>query len=610
MRRPISNGRVPISRTARFSAPRAVRAALAAVTALLVVAGGAQPLHAQTAPETFPYEVVDLGTFGGELANAFSINNSGDVVGRAEDAGRASKGFLWRDGELIDIGGLSSNGSGTTAYAINDKGEIVGSSLAPDPQLNGRSAMPFYWSEVESQPDSFTRAGTIEYPSPAGVGATRAEFTAACPAAPNTQGLDGYVFTLPDVQLEDASIEVTAANATSTYALRAATWAGDCTAGDEVAAAPGETLTHTLAEGTRYVLVSTDSGLDTSLTLEVTPAPAKILNLGQDLTRTGTGTARDVNNSGLAVGVWRRAAFTWSRAGGYSELPFLPNAYWDQAEAMAVNDAGVIVGWGTDDKGFKKPVRWSGGTIEQLPVLAGGNYGVVNDVSSAGVMAGEADGTTDRGLRPRPVLWHADGRIEEIPLAPLDPPLDMGFAEGINDRGTVIGWDMSSIQGDGRQVAWIRDAAGVKTDLNELIDPASGWDLRVPLDINEREQIVGIGILTVGGVTYEGRAFLLNPTDPPTDPERTPTALDLLVEGRGTALTLTGRLADVAGAAVAGRTLTFYSDGEALGSGVTDAAGAASVEIPPGHRGANRTYSAVFAGDTLYEPSSATRSRP
>ncbi|HYP23198.1 MAG TPA: Ig-like domain-containing protein, partial [Actinomycetota bacterium] len=460
----------------------------------------------------------------------------------------------------------------------------------------------FYWSEEMSQAGAFTREGTIDNPSPLGVGVTRTEFTATCPATPSTQGVDGYLFTLPDVPLRDAVADFTATNGA---ALRVATWTGDCTLVDE-ATGP----THVLGAGVRYVLVSTDSGFDTAVTMEVTPAPSRIVNLGQDLTRTGTGTTRDVNNGGLAVGVWRRAAFTWSRAGGYAELPFLPGAYWDQAEAMAVNDAGVIVGWGTDDEGFKKPVRWTGSGIEELPVLPGGRYGVANDVSSSGVIVGEADGVTDRGLRTRPVIWHPDGTIEEIPLHPLDPPLDMGFAEGVNDRGTVIGWDMSSIQGDGRQVAWVRSADGVKTNLNDLIDPASGWDLRVPLDVNEREQIVGIGILTIGGVTYEGRAFLLTPTTPPVDPEKLETLLDVAVEGRGQTTTLTARLTEAAsGAPVGDRSIAFYSGGELLGSRATDATGVARIELPPGHRGASRTFEAVFAGDDLYGASSARSGR-
>jgi hypothetical protein len=70
---------------------------------------------------------------------------------------------------------------------------------------------------------------------------------------------------------------------------------------------------------------------------------------------------------------------------------------------------------------------------------------------------------------------------------------------------------MSADLGDGRQVGWIRTPDGTKTVLNDLIDLSTGWDIRVPLDINSRGQIVGIGILTRDGVTYPGRAFLMTP---------------------------------------------------------------------------------------------------
>ena len=234
-------------------------------------------------------------------------------------------------------------------------------------------------------------------------------------------------------------------------------------------------------------------------------------------------------------------------------------------------------------------------------MLPGGKYGVANDVNNAGVMVGEADGTTDRGLRTQPVIWHADGNIEAIPLYPLDPPLDMGFAEGINERGAVIGWDMSSIQGDGRQVPWIRKPDGTKSNLNDLIDPASGWDLRVPLDINDRGQIVGIGILTVDGVTYEGRAFLLTPT---ASEEPIPTELSLTTEGRGNKKALVATLTEApSGEAVSGREVSFQSNGELIGSATTSSDGSARLLVPPGHRGANRTMTASFVGDELYAAS-------
>ena len=64
---------------------------------------------------------------------------------------------------------------------------------------------------------------------------------------------------------------------------------------------------------------------------------------------------------------------------------------------------------------------------------------------------------------------------------------------------------------------------------------------------------------------------------------------------------------DEPSAGIPGREISFYSDSELLGAEVTNAAGVAEVAVPPGHRGANRTYKAVFAGDDFYAASSDIR---
>jgi Tol biopolymer transport system component len=90
--------------------------------------------------------------------------------------------------------------------------------------------------------------------------------------------------------------------------------------------------------------------------------------------------------------------------------------------------------------------------------------------------------------------------------------------------------------------------------------------------------------------------------------EKIQTILELAVEGRGQDMNLRARLAelDEPQTPVTGRTIDFYSDGELIGSAVTND-GIAAVPVPPGHRGANRTYEAIFEGDDFYRGSSDTR---
>ena len=372
--------------------PRRTRGVVAACAALLVMAPTASVRAVESASgaeREIMYRVVDLGTLGGQLSNGFGVNDRLAAVGRAQHLDGGTRGFLWRDGQMTDLGGLSSAGTGTTAYGINNRGEVVGDSLAPDPQFGGRSVMPFYWSEATG-----------------------------------------------------------------------------------------------------------------------------MVNIGQDLTRSGTGRARGINDHGVAVGVWRNRAFRWSRADGYAELDLLPGAVWKQAEAMAINEAGVAVGWATSHEAARQAVRWSAdGRVEALPGLPGGEHSIVNDINASGWMVGEAERPVHEDVqRVRPVIWSPDGTAQEIELIDAVPPLDMGFAEGINDAGVAVGWDLSSAAGDGRQVPWVRDRLGEKTNLNDVIEPGSGWDIRVPLDINNHGDIVGIGTLTKDGVTYPGRAFLLRRT--------------------------------------------------------------------------------------------------
>lgn len=91
--------------------------------------------------------------------------------------------------------------------------------------------------------------------------------------------------------------------------------------------------------------------------------------------------------------------------------------------------------------------------------------------------------------------------------------------------------------------------------------------------------------------------------------ERKDSILELSVEGKGQGMVLVARLSELEAPQnpIAGRTIDFYSDGELVGSDQTDSDGVTTVAVPLGHRGANRTYKAVFAGDDLYMESSDER---
>jgi len=78
--------------------------------------------------------MMDLGALGNG-SEGLGLNNLGDVVGRT-----GSRGFIWINGFMMDIGDLG--GQGVSAQAINDKREIVGTS----PTAHGDSHA-FLWKD-------------------------------------------------------------------------------------------------------------------------------------------------------------------------------------------------------------------------------------------------------------------------------------------------------------------------------------------------------------------------------------------------------------------------------------------------------------------------------
>ena len=76
----------------------------------------------------------DLGVLGGgDFSQAWALNDRGQVVGRSnlalrdDDGNRVEHAFLWENGRIRDLGSLAGEDGSSDADAINDRGQVVGS---------------------------------------------------------------------------------------------------------------------------------------------------------------------------------------------------------------------------------------------------------------------------------------------------------------------------------------------------------------------------------------------------------------------------------------------------------------------------------------------------
>ncbi len=100
----------------------------------------------------------NLGTLGGgEFSSAWGINDKGELAGTSSiEPGRGApkRAFLWRDGEMFDLGTLG--GTLSEAYGINNQGRIVGWAGY---DLSGSAAFVWDSGQMRELPSYIVRGG-------------------------------------------------------------------------------------------------------------------------------------------------------------------------------------------------------------------------------------------------------------------------------------------------------------------------------------------------------------------------------------------------------------------------------------------------------------------
>lgn len=296
------------------------------------------------------------------------------------------------------------------------------------------------------------------------------------------------------------------------------------------------------------------------------------LHAGGVLTDLGTlggasSEAAALNDLGQVVGTSATASgtagFLYS-AGSLSALPLYT--------AMTINNAGVVAGSAYvsgPDGAYQHASVWSGGASTDLGTLGGGEFSRAYGINSAGHIVGESTfmaysapnfpthpflyccGMQDLGDGGYDGVWSGARAINDhdqvvgyvgltyaggpelypqqaflwehgslLALGSLTPDRN-SWANDINNLGQVVG---GAVTGVGSHAFLY--AGGVMTDLNALIDPASGWVVEDASGINDLGQIAGTACK--GDTCYAVRLDLVAAVPEPASVALLPLGLAML----------------------------------------------------------------------------------
>lgn len=374
------------------------------------------------------YEVVDLGTLGGSYSSAYGINESGQVVGVSQTVTGQLRAFVWDKATgMIDLGTLGGNVSG--AYAINDTGRIVGSARTATNELHA-----FLWEHGKMidlgilPGGSCTEAAAINDAgqivgmarTSAGVYSWQRAFLWENGAITDLGVLDGANnSSAADINIRGRIVGTSGNRAFLWDSTDGMTELADSNSQANAINDPGSVLL--TSNGKHYILDSATSDL-----FDMNLPECTIMH--------------SMNSFGQIVGDFNDHAFLWDDSSGMIDLNDLAPAdsgWKELTSAWGINNGGQIVGKGVTDQ--NQPHAF---VMNPIPPEA---YLVAHwelDESS-GSIAADSAGDNDGVLKGDPQWRPYSGRMNGALL--LDGNGDYvdcgnGSALNITDELTVAAW--------------------------------------------------------------------------------------------------------------------------------------------------------------------------
>jgi len=242
----------------------------------------------------------------------------------------------------------------------------------------------------------------------------------------------------------------------------------------------------------------------------------------------------DINNRGQVVG-WSRPADSWFDTNGVVWSPGQPARDMGSVSVVAINDRGEMVGShrvsadGTVSalpEGFRAGAinnhghvagtmiteqgqhvfTLEGGTLRELPALSDPfEWALAEAMNDHGLVVG----ASAQGGDTHAVLWRQGALVD---LGDFGGGAFMSRAYGVNNGGYIVGFGTADGVGLGEQRAALWNPNLEMFDINDMLQPGSGWTLTSAMGINAHRQVIALGYNSVG----EYRAVLLTPMPEPS----------------------------------------------------------------------------------------------
>ena len=119
--------------------------------AVLLFAFALAPTCLPAKEKILRYEITDLGTLGGVASQACGNHSRAEVTGHSSVAAGLRHAFVWRDGEMTDLGTLPTDFS-SQGHSINNSGQVAGLSDYPRTSRHRRRSTPSFGTTTKLYP--------------------------------------------------------------------------------------------------------------------------------------------------------------------------------------------------------------------------------------------------------------------------------------------------------------------------------------------------------------------------------------------------------------------------------------------------------------------------